>query len=415
MRRLGLLVFGALFLVLFVVLAIAEGLGDPSIPEGDVALVEDAPGDLGEVTKARFDHALELAAVQAGEEKVPKPDDPRYDDLTETAMNSFLEGIWIQGLAGQRSIGVSDQEVAAELRKVKKANFPTEADFKTFLKESHYTPADVNERVRIQVLSEKLQEQLKEKVPQPSQSEIENYYEAAKATQFTQTPSADVRLIVNKDEQKAEEAKEALVDDNTAKNWSKVAKKYSEDVVTKEKGGLQRGLQEGVSEEPLDAALFDTPEGQVEGPLDTQRGYTVFEVVNSVPGGAQELKDVEDQIKSTLAQQLEQEYFTSFVAGFRGEWTQRTFCASDFVTEYCANYEGNGHPPTAPPACYETDPKGGRPEACPAPVFQLVPALPGSVTPLAPQGNPLAQRPRPAAGNSEAGEAAAGAEVIPAE
>jgi parvulin-like peptidyl-prolyl isomerase len=383
-------------LILFLVVAIAEGLGDPSIPEGDVALVEDAPGDLGEVTKARFDHALELAAVQAGEEKVPKPDDPRYADLTETAMNSFLEGVWIQGLAGQRSIEVSDQEVAAELRKVKEANFPTEADFKTFLKESHYTPADVDERVRIQVLSEKLQEQLKEKVPQPSQSEIENYYEAAKATQFTQQPSVEVRLIVNKDRKKAEAAQKALVGDNTAKNWNKVAKKYSEDAATKESGGLQRGLQEGVSEEPLDAAFFNTPDGEVEGPLKAQRGYTVFEVVNSVPQETQELKDVEDQIKSTLAQRLEQEYFTSFVAGFRGEWTQRTFCASDFVTEYCANYEGNGHPSTAPPACYETDPEGGRPEACPAPVFQLTPALPGTVTPLEPQGKPLAQRPRPA-------------------
>jgi hypothetical protein len=202
-----------------------------------------------------------------------------------------------------------------------------------------------------------------------------------------------VRLIVNKDRKKAEAAQKALVGDNTAKNWSKVAKKYSEDAATKESGGLQKGLQEGVSEEPLDAAFFDTPEGEVEGPIEAQRGYTVFEVVNSTPESTQELKAVEGQIKSTLEQRISQEYFTSFVSTFNNEWTSRTFCASDYVTERCANFEDSGRPASAPEACYEADPKGGLPEACPAPVFQLVPALPGTVTPLEPQGKPLAQRP----------------------
>jgi hypothetical protein len=66
------------------------------------------------------------------------------------------------------------------------------------------------------------------------------------------------------------------------------------------------------------------------------------------------------------------------------------------VTERCADYKGSGHPSTAPATCYEAHPKGGLPEACPAPVFQLIPALPGSVTPLEPKGKPLAQRPHPA-------------------
>ena len=68
-RRLGLLIFGVAFLVLFVVVAIADGVGDPSIPSGDVALVEDAPGDTGEVTEAEVEHAIELAAAQAGEKR----------------------------------------------------------------------------------------------------------------------------------------------------------------------------------------------------------------------------------------------------------------------------------------------------------------------------------------------------------
>ena len=71
-RRLGLIVFGAAFVVLFVVVAIAEGIGTPSVPSGDVALVTSVPAEVGEVSKQRFDHALVLAAKQSGGEKSPQ-------------------------------------------------------------------------------------------------------------------------------------------------------------------------------------------------------------------------------------------------------------------------------------------------------------------------------------------------------
>ncbi|HXS46705.1 MAG TPA: peptidyl-prolyl cis-trans isomerase [Solirubrobacterales bacterium] len=390
----GLLIFGVAFVVLFLIVAIADGIGDPSVPSGDVALVEGTPGDVGEVTQAKFEHAVELAAAQGGE-NTPKPGDPKYEELKETALNSLFESIRIQGLASEWGIVVTEEEIAKELKKVKKETFKTKAEFDEFIKKSHYTPADVNERIKLQILSNELQEQLKENVPTPSQSEIEDYYEAAKATQFTQKPTRDVRLITNKDRKKAEEAQQALRKDDSAKNWTKLAKKYSEDPNTKESGGLQKGLQEGVIEEPLGAAIFDTPEGQIEGPIQSQRGYTIFEVENSNPESVQELKAVESQIQSTLAQQAEQEYFANFATDFNTTWNARTFCAPDYVTERCANFKPASHSSTAPPACYEADPKGGLPEACPAPVFQLVPALPGSVTPLEPQGKPLAQRPVP--------------------
>jgi parvulin-like peptidyl-prolyl isomerase len=409
-RRIGLVVFGTAFLILFVVIAIAEGVGDPSIPSGDVILVQDAPGDFGDVTKAEIEHSIETATAQAGEKTPPKPGDPKYEEAKEEAEKFLLEGIWIRGISAERDIEVTDAEVAKELKKIKSESFKSEAEFQKFLKEAHYTPEDVDQRVEIQVLSTRLQEQLKEEGPQPSQSEVEDYYEAAKDTQFTQKPSRDVRLILNQEKKKTEEAFDALSKDNSAANWSKVAKKYSEDPSTKSSGGLRKAISEGSLEEPLDAQIFETPEGRVEGPIKVPGGYYVFEVVNSTPESAQELKAVEGQIKSTLAQRLEQEFFTDFVSNFNVEWTARTFCDSDYLVERCANYESSGHPATAPPGCYEEDPKGGLPEACPAPVFQLIPALPGTITPLEPRGKPLAQRPRPV---EEPGKATEGASGLP--
>lgn len=414
-RRRAVLVFAVLFAALFLIVAIADGVGHPSVPSGDVVLVQDAPGDSGEVSKADFERALEQAAAQAGQKKVPKPGEKQYEELKETALKSMIiEPIWIEGLAAEEGISVSDKEVEAEFKKLKQENFKTEAEYEKFLKEASYTREDVLRRVKLQKLTEQLTKQLKENAPQPSKGEIESYYEAAKAAQFTKKASRDIRVVVNKDKKKAEEALAALSKDDTAKNWEKVAKKLSEDATTKESGGLKRAVTEESLEEPLAAAVFNTPESQVEGPVKTEQGYTVFEIENSTPEEVQELKAVESQIKSTLAQRAEQEYFTAFVADFKDKWRNRTFCAAGYVNESCANFKSSGHPSTAPEGCYEANPKGGLPETgCPAPVFQLIPALPGSVTPLEPTGKLLAQRPRPAGLKEEGEEGEATGELPP--
>jgi foldase protein PrsA len=394
-RRLGLLAFGALFLILFVAVAIAEGLGDPSIPSGDIILVEDAPGDSGEIGKDDFDHTLEVLLASEGQ-KPPKPGSAKYEEAREAALTTLIESVWLEGQAEEMGIEVSDQEVAKKLKEVKDENFQTEAEFQEFVKERKFTPEDIDERVKLEIISEEVQKELQEEPPAPSQREIENYYEAAKATQFTKPPSRDVRLILNKEEEKAEKALAALESGNTAKDWSRVAKEFSEDPATKEQGGLQKGVAEGAIEEPVGAAIFDALEGQLEGPIKGQRGFYVFEVQSSDEETVESLDKVEGQIGTQLSQQLEQEQLSTFVASFNSKWRARTFCDEEYVTERCSNFEGDGRPAGAPPACYEEDPEGGRPEACPAPVFQAVPASPGSVTPLSPQGSPLAQRPVPA-------------------
>jgi len=393
-RRLGLLVFGVAFLLLFVIVAIAEGIGDPSVPDGDVALVEQVPDEGGGITKAQFDRALVQTAAQSGQKKVPKPGDEQYDELKEAALSALLDIVWLRGQAAEMGVFTSEGEVEEEFKKLKEENFKTPAEYKRFLKESKFTQEDVNERVELQVLSGDIQELITERAPEPSQDEVENYYEAAKGSQFTQPATRDVRLVVNKKEAKANEALAALQKDDSPANWKKIAKKFSEDDATKDKGGLQKGLAEGGLEEPLNEEVFNTPEGRVEGLVKTDRGFYVFEVVNSTPESVQELSAVESQIKSQLEQQAQQDAFSEFLAGYTGKWTSRTFCASGYTTERCANFEGEAHPASAPPGCYEADPKEPV-EACPAPVFQLIPAMPGTVTPLEPRGTPLAQRPRP--------------------
>jgi parvulin-like peptidyl-prolyl isomerase len=396
-QRLALVIFGALFVILFAGYAIAEGIGHPSVPSGDVAIVTHVPKDIGTVSEADFKRALVQQAAQAKLKKPPKPGDEKYEELRTAALGELLDTIWIQGEAEELGISVTPKQIATELAQIKKTNFKTPAEYQKFLKTSHFTQADVLARVKLQLLSTQIQEAISKEAPPPSSAEISDYYNAAKSTQYTTAESRDVRVVVNKDKAKVEAAKAALEKDDSPASWKKVAAKYSEDPTTKTKGGLQPALTEELlaSQEALKSAIFGTPTGVVTGPVDVEGKFFVLEVEKLNPQKVKTLPEVSAEIKTQLTQQLAQEVFSEFVAEYQSKWSSRTFCAEGYVIERCANYVGSGHPTGAPPACYEANPKGGPPKECAAPVAQTKPALPGSGTVLKPQGEQLPQRPRP--------------------
>jgi len=404
LRRLALFGSAALLILLFVGFAIAQGIGHPSVPSGDVAVIEDAPEGLGTITEKDLKHVVEITAASSGVKPLPKPGEEKYEELQKAALSELFNAIWIQGQAEEMGFSVTPKEVSAELKKLKKQAFKSEKQYEEFLKESHYTEADINERVKVIILQKRIQESIAEGGSVPSSGEISDYYEAAKSSQFTTPESRNVRTIGNKDKAKVEAAKSLLLKDHSAKSWEKVAKKYSTEA-TKGSGGLQTAVTEGRLPEPLNAAVFAAGQGEIEGPIKGASNYTVFEVEKITPEKVQSLEEAKSQIGTQLSEQAKQQSTAAFVRSFTSHWQSRTFCASEFLIERCANYKSSGRPAEADPACYEANPKKA-PEACPAPVGQVKPAQPGTITPLQPEGQKLAQRPRPSGAESTSTEAA---------
>jgi parvulin-like peptidyl-prolyl isomerase len=394
-KRLPLILFGAIVILLFAGFAISEGLGSPSVPSGDVAKVEDAPAGLGTITQADFDRALQQTAARAGVKKVPKPGDSQYDGLKQGAMNDLLDSVWIQGEAADLGITAGVSEVSSLLKQTIAQNFRTKAEFEKFRKQSHFSQKDIRDRIRLQILSNKIQQKVLKDLPPVTASQVVEYYDAAKS-QFEQPATRDVRLVLNKDKATVDKAKAELEQDSSDASWKKVAAEFSTDANSKTNGGLRPSLTNGLLEQPLNDEVFSAPKGQIEGPVKTPLGYYVFEVEKVTPGRTLPLdKSTSTQIRSQLTQQAQQNAFGQFVDDFGGKWRARTFCASDYLIDRCNNFAGAGHPATAPAGCYEAHPKGGRPPSCPAPVAQVVPALPGTVSIVSPQGTRLPQRPIP--------------------
>lgn len=376
---------GALVLIAVVLFAVTRGLGDESVPSGDVAVVD---GD--GISQEDFDRALNQAALRQSLPQPPAPDDPQYQAIADQALGDLLDVAWIQGEAVERGIEVSDRQVQQSLEQTKQQNFETEAEYQQFLKTSGFTQEDVDLRVRLNLLSQKIQQEVSENAEPVSEDDARKYYDANESS-FEQPASRDVRLILNKDQAQAEKAKSLLDGDDSPENWAKVASQYSTDTATKDSGGLREGVTEGVLPGQLDSAVFDAPEGEVEGPVSSPLGYYVFEVDAITDAGPQPFDDVSKQIQQQLDSQQQQADFAAFLADYQAKWIQVTVCADDVTIDRCDNYVV---PETTDCTKQQIDETG-----CAAPVVASKPGVPGGFVftiprPVlqAPTGPP--QRPR---------------------
>jgi parvulin-like peptidyl-prolyl isomerase len=410
-QRFGLILFAVVFVGLFVVFAVAEGLGAPSVPSGDIAKIDSAPEGLGNISEAEYKSTYKRQWTQAGLKKAPKAGSKKAEELHKASIEELLSKTWIFGEAEELGIEVTQKEVESELEKVKKESFKTEKAFQEFLKEQDLTEEEVNQLIELRIIQPKIQEKVSKEAPPVTEAEAEAKYKEEEATTYTKKPTRDVRVVVNENKKEVEEAQKALEADNSEASWKKVTKKYSP--TTEANAGLQKEISEEFLTEPLKKDIFSAKPGELIGPVKQEKNYLLLEVVKLHPESVQPFSEVKTTITTTLTQEREQKYFNEWVTGFQSKWTSRTHCASGFVIENCANYKGSGRPSGAAASCYEANPKKP-PTECPAPVTATSPAVPGSVTVAKPEGErkpqgPLAPKAAKEGKGKEGAEGAEGA------
>ena len=375
--------FGVALVAMVVIVGVAVGVGHPNVPSDDVAVIDDSsidiPGlvDSGKISKTNFDRFLLQAAKQSGLQAVPQASDPQYQQLKDQSMQALLQIAWIVGEGNRRDLTFTDTQVNQSLQQIK-SQFKTEAEYVKARDQAGLTEADVVERAKLQLIQNKIQDDISNSVSTPSTSDAKDFYDANKQ-QFTQPATRTIRIIQNKDPHQIDLAYQALRTDQSAANWKKVAAQYSTDPTSKAKGGLRTDVVPGSFQQPLDGEIFSAQPGQLEGPVPTSTGNFVFQVISATPekvtgfdetttsqtGGAP--GTVSDQIKQQIRSQEQQNALQTFSTDFRDYWTNLTQCASDYVIVGCDNFNGGG--PACDPAKLPPPQPGQTSQGCPAPVF----------------------------------------------
>jgi hypothetical protein len=445
-RNLAIL-FGATLVLTVAIVAAAVGVGHPSVPSDDVAVVDDASIDVpglaqdGHISKTDFDHFLLQTAKQSGAQTVPAPSDPQYKQIKDQAMQTALQIAWIVGEANRRDLTFTDTEVQQSLQQIK-SQFKTQAEYEKARDQAGLTEADVVERARLQLIQNKIQDEIQNSVADVSTDDARKYYDANK-DQFTQPAKRTIRVVQNNDAHQINLAYQALRTDDSDANWQKVAAQYSTDPTSKDKGGLRADVVPGSFQQPLDDDIFSAPLHELQGPIHTSTGNFIFEVQSATPEHVQGFDDtapaaaggtptgkVSDQIKGTIKSQQQQDVLTAFGSDFRDYWSNLTQCASDYVVVGCDNFSGGG--PTCDPSKLAPSQPGQSSEGCPAPVFAFcqeaqatqgapstsgqlqcsgtgpAPAAPGSIKPFVAAAGSAPQGPHPAGAASAAPAVPAG-------
>jgi foldase protein PrsA len=352
--------------------AVAAGCG--GIPGDSVATV-----DGNSIDKAQFTHWMNVAARTSGQANAKAPDPPNYtaciadkrktapkpakgqpkttDAQLKTQCKQQYEGLrnqvlqllvtfkWIQGEADDLGVKVTDAEVKKAFDQQKKQSFPKDADYQKFLKTSGQTNEDILLRVRLDLLSNKIRDKITKGKDKVSNAQIAAYYNKNKA-RFAQPEQREIRIVLTKAKEKADQAKKAL---DSGDSWKSVAKKYSLDTQSKSQGGKLPPVSKGQQEKALDDAIFKAKKGELVGPVKTQFGYYVLEVDKITPASQQTLQQATPTIKQLLAAQNQQKALDAFAKKFRDKWRGKTECGDGYKTPDCKNGPKATPTPTAAP------------------------------------------------------------------
>jgi foldase protein PrsA len=273
-----------------------------------------------------------------------------YEQLRNQVLQLLISFQWIQGEAEKLDVKVTDAEVKKSFAEQKKQSFPKEDDYKKFIKTSGQTEADILQRVKLDLLSNKIRDKVVKGKDTVSDKAIQDFYNKNKA-RFAQPEKRDLRVVLTKGKGEADKAKAAL---DSGDSWTSVAKKYSIDDTSKASGGKLPAQAKGTLDKELDDAVFSAKKGELVGPVKTQYGYYVFTVTNVTDASQQTLAEAKETIKQTLQSQNQQKALDTFVKDFTARWKEQTECSDGYKTSDCKN----GPKATPTPSVTGTVPEG---------------------------------------------------------
>jgi foldase protein PrsA len=370
----------ALGAVLFALVGFAACGGIP----GDAVVSVDGKS----ITKNTFNHWMNVAAASSATTPGAKPtlpDPPKYTQCiarakaaakpakgqtppTEAALKSqcvqqyktlqqevlgfLISSTWVLGEASSLGVKVTDKEVKKQFEKIKSQQFPKAAEFEKFLKTSGQTVSDLLLRVKLNLLSSKIQQKIVKEKSKVSHAEIEKYYKN-NPKRFGVAEKRNLLIILTKTEDQAKQAKQEI---ESGKSFESVAKRVSIDPTSKSNGGKLPGVVKGQEEKSLDAAVFSAKKGVLTGPVKTPFGYYIFEVQTITPGSQQTLKQAESSIKSQLTATKQQTALSKFVKEFKKKWQAKTDCRAGYMVADCKGYKAPKTTSTASPGAATTPP-----------------------------------------------------------
>lgn len=306
-------------MVLAVVVAGAVLFGcEPADPSANVdsGSKKVATFEGGEVTEGE----LQEFARQSGLGQLD-PGSPEYETAVQQVMPQLV-GIEIaKTYAQEQGITASDEEVDQEMETIKRQvgeqartsgqDLSNQEAFEQALEQNKISEDELRQDVRENLPVQQVQQRVAGDA-EPTEEEIQTFYDENKAAQFTQPATRCMRhILFNKDQQqKAEEVKTQLQEGG---DFAELAREFSQDPGSAEKGGDLGCLGRGETVPAFEDAAFSAEQDEIVGPVETEFGYHVIQVTDVREEQTRPLDEVEGEISQQLAATQQEEEFTAWI------------------------------------------------------------------------------------------------------
>jgi foldase protein PrsA len=258
----------------------------------------------------------------------------QYDQFKSEVLGFLIRSTWLDQEADKLKLKLSDKQVQKEINDIKKQQFAQKGSYEKFLQQAGLTNEDVLFQQRVRDLQTKITEKVTKGKDKVTDAQITDYYNKHK-DQFSTPERRQVRIVLTKTKGKAQAAEAAL---QSGQSWKSVAKSFSIDQASKNKGGvLQGGVAKGQQEKALDTAIFSADKGKLTGPVKTQFGWYVFEVSKVTKGKQQTLEESKTNIQQLLKSQNQQNALKKFGDDYRKRYKKTTDCRKGYEVDDCKN------------------------------------------------------------------------------
>jgi peptidyl-prolyl cis-trans isomerase SurA len=257
----------------------------------------------------------ELEQFAAPQYRGPDPDSAEgkkaWDETKRKALDTLIDGKLVQQQAAELKLSVTPEEVDRAIQQVKEQNKLDDATFTEALKQQGFTLESYRKVLKKQILELKVVNTAVRSRVAVGDDEVRAYYKQNERLTAgdRQSHLKQILVAVPAGASDADVAHKKAVAQKVAElarggtSFGELARQYSDDDASKASGGDLGWVGKGVLVDTLDEAVAAMERGDVRGPIRTERGWVVLQVVERKAGDLKPFDEVKDQLRKQLYDQ----------------------------------------------------------------------------------------------------------------
>jgi parvulin-like peptidyl-prolyl isomerase len=312
--------FAALFAAGLAVLAVGCGTSSDSgdVPANSVAVVGDRT-----ISKSEYDDLVKYAkrSYDAQKRPFPKAGTPEYAQIRDQAVSFLVQRAQFEVKADDLGVDVTDEAVDKRVQDyIKERHKGDKKKFQAELKQQGLSEDQARDIIKANLVQEAIYNKVTADV-KVADKDLRAHYDKNKA-QYGGAETRLVRHVLVKKKALADRLYNQL--NGSGADWAGIAKRYSEDPGSKNKGGRYTATKGQLVPE-FEKAAFSIKTNAVTKPVKTQYGFHIIQALGPVKkASATPFKQVKESIRQQLIQDKKNKEMESWVTDMRKDLEDET-------------------------------------------------------------------------------------------